>query len=95
MLPESMLWYLLTGKVPTAEEARQFTLDLAQRSEISDDLKKIIDSFRRCLLTLGFGCLRLYLMARLPSPAAKDLHPMTQFVAATAALKYVAKLLKA
>lgn len=46
MLPESMLWYLLTGKVPTEAEARQFTLDLAKRSELSDDVKKIIDSFR-------------------------------------------------
>lgn len=49
MLPESMLWYLLTGKVPTAEESRQFTLDLAQRSELSEDIKKIIDSFRKDL----------------------------------------------
>merc|ERR1711977_116706 len=49
MLPESMLWYLLTGKVPTAEETKQFTADLAKRSEISDNIKQIIDAFPKTL----------------------------------------------
>lgn len=46
MLPESMLWYLLTGQVPSAEQAKDFTADLAERSEIPSHIEKIIDSFR-------------------------------------------------
>jgi citrate synthase len=46
MLPESMLWFLLTGKVPSKEEAAQFVKDLAERSVISPAIEKIIDSFR-------------------------------------------------
>ena len=46
MLPESMLWYLLTGQVPSAEQAQQFTADLAERSSIPPAIEKIIDSFR-------------------------------------------------
>merc|ERR1711990_267725 len=71
MLPESMLWYLLTGQVPTAEQSQQFTQDLAARFSIAPELEKIIDSF------------------------PKTLHPMTQFVAATAVLNHDSAFAKA
>ena len=50
MLPESMLWYLLTGKVPSKEQAADFTADLAERSAIGPHIEKIIDSFRELLI---------------------------------------------
>lgn len=47
MLPESMLWFLLTGKVPSKDEAAQFVKDLAERSSITPEIEKIVDSFRK------------------------------------------------
>jgi len=47
MLPESMLWYLITGKIPTKEEAAQFTSELAERSSIPSHIEKVLDAFRR------------------------------------------------
>ena len=46
MLPEAMLFYLLTGKVPSQEQTKDLVADLAARSELDDYVKKIIDSFR-------------------------------------------------
>ncbi|CAD6587858.1 MAG: citrate (Si)-synthase, partial [Cyphobasidiales sp. Tagirdzhanova-0007] len=71
MLPESMLFYLLTGKVPSQAQADDLVKDLAERSVISPALEKVIDSF------------------------PKTLHPMTQFVMATAALNHDSKFAKA
>ena len=76
MLPEAMLFYLLTGKVPSQEQTKDLVADLAARSELDDYVKKIIDSFRR-----------LERSAALLTAAAKQMHPMTQFVAAVASLK--------
>jgi len=45
MLPEAMFWYLLTGKVPTAEETVQFQNELASRASLPAHLEKIMDSF--------------------------------------------------
>jgi citrate synthase len=44
MLPEAMFWYLLTSKVPTAAETKQFQNELAHRSELPEYLEKIIDA---------------------------------------------------
>jgi len=49
MLPESMFWYLLTGKVPTEAEVEGFTADLVSRSELPKYLEKVIDSFPQTL----------------------------------------------
>jgi len=62
MLPESMLFYLMTGKVPSQQQADDLVRDLAERSQIPKSLETLIDAF------------------------PKDLHPMTQFVMAVAAL---------
>ena len=77
MLPEAMLFYLLTGKVPSQEQTKDLVADLAARSELDDYVKKIIDSFRA-----------LQPHAASLSFLAKEMHPMTQFVAAVASLKY-------
>lgn len=49
MLPESMLWLLLTGKVPTKEEAKTLSEDLAARGKLPTYVEKIIDSFPKTL----------------------------------------------
>lgn len=46
MLPEAMFWYLLTSKVPTAEETKKFQNELANRAELPAYLEKIIDALR-------------------------------------------------
>jgi citrate synthase len=35
IIAESMLWLLLTGKVPTLEETRQFSRELAEKGRIT------------------------------------------------------------
>ncbi|KAL7416152.1 2-methylcitrate synthase mitochondrial precursor [Mrakia frigida] len=42
--PESMFFYLLTGKVPTEEEAREFSQDLVARSSLGEEVEKVIDA---------------------------------------------------
>ncbi|WFD01807.1 citrate (Si)-synthase [Malassezia obtusa] len=49
ILPESMLWLLLTGKVPTKEEVKQLSEDLAARGKLPGHIEKIIDSFPKTL----------------------------------------------
>lgn len=49
MLPESMLWLLLTGKVPTAEEVKGLTQDLVSRAKLPDFVEKTIDTFPKSL----------------------------------------------
>lgn len=62
MLPEAMFWLLLTGKVPTTNQIRQFSRELASKAALPDFVNKMLDNF------------------------PKDLHPMTQFAVAVAAL---------
>ncbi|GAA99275.1 uncharacterized protein L969DRAFT_16580 [Mixia osmundae IAM 14324] len=49
MLPESMLWFLMTGKVPSREQTDDLIADLAERSTIPAYAEKIIDSFPKTL----------------------------------------------
>ena len=62
MLPEGMFWLLLTGKVPTTNQIRQFSRELAAMAALPDFVGHMLDNF------------------------PKDLHPMTQFAVAVAAL---------
>jgi citrate synthase len=41
---ESMLWLLLTGKVPSEQQTRDFSRQLAERGELPRYAEKIIDS---------------------------------------------------
>jgi citrate synthase len=41
---ESMLWLLLTGKVPTEQQTRDLSRQLAERGELPQYAEKIIDS---------------------------------------------------
>lgn len=49
MLPESMLWLILTGKVPTPEEVKGLSQDLVSRAKLPEYIEKIIDSFPKSL----------------------------------------------
>lgn len=50
MLPESMFWYLLTGKVPSEKQVEAFQADLAVRStHVPDFVEKLIDNFPKTL----------------------------------------------
>ena len=49
MLPESMFWLLLTGEVPTAAEVRLLSKQLAERGELSQRDKDLIDGFPKTL----------------------------------------------
>lgn len=51
MLPEAMFWYLLTGKVPTAEETVQFQNELVKRSVLPSHIESTLDALREFLST--------------------------------------------
>ncbi|SCV74544.1 BQ2448_7573 [Microbotryum intermedium] len=44
MLPEAMFWYLLTGKVPSAAEAKAFQEELVGRSILPEYVEKALDA---------------------------------------------------
>ncbi|KDE07204.1 citrate synthase [Microbotryum lychnidis-dioicae p1A1 Lamole] len=44
MLPEAMFWYLLTGKIPSAEEAKAFQEELVSRSTLPEFVEKALDA---------------------------------------------------
>ncbi|KAK9480589.1 citrate synthase-like protein [Lipomyces japonicus] len=49
ILPEAMFWFLLTGKVPTAEQTRQLSADLALQADLPDYVTRLLDSLPRSL----------------------------------------------
>lgn len=44
IIAESMLWLLLTGKVPTVEETRQLSRELAEKGELPTFVVNLVDS---------------------------------------------------
>ena len=44
IIPESMFWLLLTGKVPTPEQVRSLSNELAERGELPEFVEKLVDS---------------------------------------------------
>ncbi|KAK7739061.1 citrate synthase [Cytospora paraplurivora] len=71
MLPEAMFWLLLTGEVPSTNQVRHLSRQLAEQARLPAFVKRILDGF--------------------PS----DLHPMTQFAIAVAALSHTSKFAEA
>ncbi|KAI0950561.1 hypothetical protein AcW1_005761 [Taiwanofungus camphoratus] len=58
IIAESMLWLLLTGKIPTEAETRQLSLELAEKGELPEYVEKLIDSLPPTLhpmTQLGMG----------------------------------------
>ena len=44
-MPESMLWFLMTGQIPTPEQTRQLSAELADRGELPKYVEQLIDSY--------------------------------------------------
>lgn len=44
IIAESMLWLHLTGQVPTEEQTRQLSRELAENGQLPEYLEKLIDS---------------------------------------------------
>ncbi|KIM49193.1 hypothetical protein M413DRAFT_438358 [Hebeloma cylindrosporum] len=58
ILPESMLWLLLTGQVPTAEQTRELSRELAEKGQLPKFVEDLVDSFPKTLhpmTQLGMG----------------------------------------
>ncbi|KAG8978410.1 hypothetical protein FRC05_010655 [Tulasnella sp. 425] len=49
IIAESMLWLLLTGKVPTEAQTRELSQELATNGNLPQYIEKLIDSFPRTL----------------------------------------------
>ena len=45
MTAEGMFWLLLTGQVPTAEQTKQLSSELAERAELPKFVEELIDSY--------------------------------------------------
>ena len=43
ILPESMFWLLLTGQVPTVEQTRELSRELAEKGELPKFIVDLID----------------------------------------------------
>ncbi|KAJ7046712.1 citrate synthase-like protein [Mycena alexandri] len=58
IIAESMLWLLLTGKVPTEAQTRELSRELAEKGDLPPFVEKLIDSFPATLhpmTQLGMG----------------------------------------
>ncbi|CAL1704397.1 unnamed protein product [Somion occarium] len=58
IIAESMLWLLLTGKIPTEAETRQLSRELAEKGDLPEYVEKLIDSLPSTLhpmTQLGMG----------------------------------------
>ncbi|KAF9567515.1 citrate synthase [Agrocybe pediades] len=49
IIPESMLWLLLTGQVPTPEQTRELSRELAEKGELPKFIEELVDSFPQTL----------------------------------------------
>ena len=52
MIPESMLWLLLTGKVPTAEQTKLLSQELAEKGDLPKEIEKLVDEYVISFLVL-------------------------------------------
>ena len=55
IIPESMLWLLLTGQVPSAEQTRQLSRELAEKGELPKYIEDLIDSYVSSSSTVGLN----------------------------------------
>lgn len=49
MLPEAMFWLLLTGQVPSTEQVREFSKELAEKAGLPAFVEKMIENFPKTL----------------------------------------------
>ena len=53
MTAESMLWLLLTGKVPSESQSRALSQELAEKGELPAEIEKLVDSCVPCSFTMN------------------------------------------
>ena len=57
MLPESMFWLLLTGQVPSTNQVRAFSRELAEKAQLPAFVNKMLDDFPKDLHPMTqFAC---------------------------------------
>ena len=57
MLPEAMFWLLLTGQVPSTEQVRAFSRELAEKAQLPEFVDQMLDSFPKDLHPMTqFAC---------------------------------------
>lgn len=56
MIPESMLWLLLTGEIPTADQVRELSQYLAERGDVPEFVEKLVDSCVKLINHLDTLC---------------------------------------
>jgi citrate synthase len=66
-LPEGLFWLLLTGEIPTADQAKSITAEFHARSKLPDYVRDVLNKF------------------------PKNMHPMSQLVAAVSTLQTESK----
>jgi citrate synthase len=49
MLPEAMFWLLLTGQVPTTEQVRGLSAELADKAALPPFVEKMMENFPKTL----------------------------------------------
>ncbi|GMM58480.1 citrate (Si)-synthase [Maudiozyma humilis] len=48
-LPEGLFWLLLTGEIPSAEQVKALSIDLASRSELPEHVSQVLDNLPKNL----------------------------------------------
>jgi len=57
MLPEAMFWLLLTGQVPSTNQVRALSKELAQKGQLPDYIQTLLDNFPKDLHPMTqFAC---------------------------------------
>lgn len=57
MTPEAMFWLLLTGDVPSTEQVREFSRELAEKGQLPSFVSKMLDDFPKTLHPMTqFAC---------------------------------------
>jgi citrate synthase len=85
IIPESMLWLLLTGNVPSEQQTRDLSRQLAENGDLPKRIEQLVDAYVAAILSIRVQC--LYVALRFP----RTLHPMTQLGMGVAALNHDSK----
>ena len=57
MLPEAMFWLLLTGQIPSVQQVRNFSRELAEKSQLPSFVENMLDNFPKDLHPMTqFAC---------------------------------------
>lgn len=80
-----MLWLLLTGNVPSEQQTRDLSRQLAENGDLPKRIEQLVDAY--VINTLHICTQRSHMSFRFP----RTLHPMTQLGMGVAALNHDSK----